>query len=164
MRIIHAPKSFEEVFEPIILLAGSIEMGKAEQWQNALTDWATDTNLFTNVTFLNPRRPDGNSSWIQSKDNPPFAEQVNWELHGIQNADLIVFYFDPATKSPITLMELGLAIGLHKEVIICCPSGFWRKGNVDVLCERAGLEVLESFEQLKSRMKSFFLNRLDIFR
>ncbi|MGH7253909.1 MAG: nucleoside 2-deoxyribosyltransferase domain-containing protein, partial [Nitrospiraceae bacterium] len=89
-------------------------------------------------TILNPRRDDWDSSWIQSADNPKFREQVEWELDGLEQADIIAVYFDPETKSPITLFELGLFLG--NKIIVLCPEGFWRKGNIDLVCERYKIE------------------------
>lgn len=45
-------------------------------------------------------------------------------------------------------MELGLCAGLFPEkVIVICPDGFWRKGNVDIVCERFGIkQVVSLFE------------------
>ncbi len=129
------PKGQKSVF-----LAGSIEMGKAEDWQkilsNALEDWKG--------TLLNPRRPDWDSTWIQSLDNPHFVAQVNWELDGLEQADLIIMYFAPNTQSPITLLELGLFAASQK-IVVCCPEGFWRKGNVDILCQRYGIEQVAHY-------------------
>ncbi len=104
-------------------------MGKADEWQSRVV------KAFENekVIFLNPRRDDWDSSWVQSKDNAQFRKQVEWELTAQTLADVIVMYFDPTTKSPITLLELGLF--RHKDLIVCCPEGFWRKGNVDIVCE-----------------------------
>lgn len=119
-----------------VFLAGSIEMGKAVNWQTELVEAFKDRE---DVIFYNPRRDDWDSSWVQSEDNLQFNEQVNWELNALEDADIVVFYFDPATKSPITLMELGLMAGNPenaRKCIVCCPEGFWRKGNVDVLCSK----------------------------
>ena len=30
------------------------------------------------------------------------------------------------------------------KVIVCCPEGFWRRGNVEVVCARFGLPLVES--------------------
>ncbi len=73
---------------------------------------------------------------------------MEWELDGIEQSDYVCFYFDPATKSPVSLLEFGLAIGLDKQVLIACPTGFWRKGNIDVLAKRKSLTVHESLEAL----------------
>ena len=60
--------------------------------------------------------------------------QVEWELEGLELCDIIIMYFDSNTKSPISLLELGL-FAHKKKMIVFCPNGFWRKGNVDVVCK-----------------------------
>jgi hypothetical protein len=134
-----------------IFLAGSIEMGIAIDWQNQLIEAVKDCQ----GVLLNPRRTDWDASWEQTIDNPAFKEQVNWELAGLEIADLIVYYFAPQTKSPITLLELGLYARLGK-IVVCCPDGFWRKGNIDVVCERYGVKQVEKLEDLVHKV-SFFL-------
>lgn len=136
-----------------IFLAGSIEMGEAEEWQNKVATLLTERvaeidTMVPNITLLNPRRDDWDSTWIQSISNGPFNRQVQWELDGLENSDLIVFYFDANTKSPITLMELGLVAGWGAEAIVVCPNGFWRKGNVDIVCKRFNLTQCDTIEQL----------------
>jgi hypothetical protein len=133
-----------------VFLGGSIEMGLAEPWQERLVNEFKDTDL----RFLNPRRDDWDSSWVQEASNPQFSEQVNWELDALEYSDLIVFYFDPNTKSPITLMELGLVAGCGN-VIVCCPDGFWRKGNVEIVCQRYDLTLVDSFDELVIEVKKF---------
>lgn len=113
-----------------IFLAGSIEMGEAEDWQVAVVDALSDYDVY----LLNPRRDDWNSSWEQRMSNPNFREQVEWELKAQENADIIFMYFSPETKSPITLLELGLFA--KENIYVCCPDGFWRKGNVEIVCQR----------------------------
>ena len=90
------------------------------------------------VVILNPRRDDWDSTWLQEIDNPKFREQVMWELDALEEADIIVMYFDPNTKSPISLLELGL-FARSKKLIVYCPDGFWRKGNVDIVCRKYGV-------------------------
>lgn len=131
-------------WSPTVFLAGSIEMGVAEKWQDKVVKAFEGED----VTFLNPRRDDWDASWEQSIGNPQFSEQVNWELDNIEAANYIVFYFDPATMSPITLMELGIVSANPVSTIVCCPHGFWRKGNVDILCKRAGIPVVHSLDVL----------------
>ena len=57
-----------------------------------------------------------------------------------------MMYFDPSTKSPISLLELGLFARTGKTIVVC-PDGFWRKGNVDIVCERYGVKVAHSLEE-----------------
>lgn len=134
-----------------VFLAGSIEMGAAVDWQSAVTK-ALDS---TDIVILNPRRDDWDSSWKQSIENPQFREQVEWELTAQQQAAMIAMYFAPATKSPITLLELGLFADSRK-LVVCCPDGFWRKGNVDVVCVRYQIPVVGGLEELVAEIKVRF--------
>lgn len=126
-----------------IFLGGSIEMGTAIDWQKDLIERLKDEM----ITFLNPRRSDWDSSWTQEITNPQFKEQVEWELNGLEIADIIVMVFDPNTKSPISLLELGLHASSEKMVVIC-PEGFWRKGNVDIVCEKYKIKQVLNIDEL----------------
>lgn len=136
---------------PTIFLAGSIEMNVAERWQEKVVQ----SFKARNVTFYNPRRDDWNNSVIQSAEDAIFREQVNWELNGIMGSNMVVFYIDPATKSPITLAELGLVAGLKKPAVVCCPDGFWRKGNVEIICDRFAIPQLDSLSRLIAYIDNF---------
>lgn len=122
----------------VIFLGGSIEMNKAEKWQSQVI---SHFNKKKNVCFLNPRRDNWDNTWKQDPTaNTPFTEQVTWEMDAQDSADIIVYYFDPNTISPITLLELG-TYGTEKSwnsprVIVCCPDGYFRKGNVVLFCKR----------------------------
>lgn len=140
MKVIKPPQEPDLfVLEPSIFLAGSIEMGVAEDWQTAITKELEDLE----GTIFNPRRDDWDLSWMQSIDNPQFREQVEWELDCLERADLIVLYFDPTTKSPISFLELGLHAG-NDNMVVYCPEPFWRKGNVDIVCKRFGIQQAKS--------------------
>lgn len=130
---------------PSVFLAGSIEMGKAIDWQQEVIKQLTDAHW--NGAVLNPRRADWDSSWEQKIENPKFREQVEWELEGLEKATLVVFYFAPNTYSPITMLELGLH-AQNKKCIVCCPEGFWRKGNIDIVCARYGVPQVQTIEEL----------------
>lgn len=143
MNEIQAPNKLSESKNTLIFLAGSIEMGTAEKWQEKVIEECSDTP----VTFLNPRRDDWDSTWVQDFTDPNFNQQVNWELNAMEKSDLIVMYFDPNSKSPITLLELGLHARSDK-LIVCCPDGFWRKGNVDVVCEKYGVKMVPTLDEL----------------
>ena len=124
-----------------VFLAGSIEMGKAVDWQAQVKEILKDSDW----TILNPRRDDWDSSWVQSIENKQFAEQVRWELDAQDDADKIFMYFAPETKSPISLLELGLYADSGKMVVVC-PEGFWRKGNVEMVCARYGIPLYEDIK------------------
>lgn len=144
MEMIYAPDYIQVPSDQLtIFLAGSIEMGEAEDWQDAIGNEFTDYD----VRLLNPRRPDWDSSWEQKIDNPQFRQQVEWELRGMELSDIIFCNFLPDTKSPITLMELGLHALSDQDIIVCCPEGFWRKGNVDIVCHKYGLQCVDSYDE-----------------
>ena len=128
-----------------IFLAGSIEMGSAENWQAQVEEFFK--YYPREITILNPRREDWDSSWTQEFTNPQFYQQVNWELTALNAADLIIMYFHPDTKSPISLLEFGMYAESNK-MLVWCPTGFWRKGNVDIVCERYGIPNYETLDEL----------------
>jgi hypothetical protein len=132
-----------------VFLAGSIEMGVAEKWQEKVIAALSDKR----IRFLNPRREDWDSSWKQDIHNDNFVEQVTWELSSLEMAHIIIMYFDPNTKSPISLLELGLH-AKEQKLVVLCPEGFWRKGNVDVVCEYYGINQVDTFEELIAFIRS----------
>jgi hypothetical protein len=123
-----------------VFLAGSIDMGVADDWQRRLI-----ARLEDDVVALNPRRESWDASWRQSIDEPKFREQVEWELDGLERADVIAMWIAPGSKAPITLLELGLFARSGK-VIVGCPDGFWRKGNVEVVCARLDCKHAAAWE------------------
>ncbi len=124
-----------------LFLAGSIEMGTAEEWQRRVVEKLDRLN----IDIFNPRRLDWDHSIIQSIKNPYFYEQVMWEMDKLEEADIILYYFDPKAKSPITLMELGLH-AQDSQVVVVCPDGFWRKGNVEVVCHRNMIPLFNNLD------------------
>jgi len=133
-----------------VFLAGSIEMGKAENWQDKVEKALSDVVGI----IINPRRDDWDSSWEQTLESPQFVEQVEWELTGLERCDSIMMYFDPDTIAPITLMEFGLyARCSSRKLKVCCPEGFWRKGNVDIVCREYGIQQYSTIEALIDRIR-----------
>ncbi|KAH9940859.1 uncharacterized protein BXZ73DRAFT_98692 [Epithele typhae] len=126
-----------------VFFAGSIEMGAAIDWQSGLAKRVAHLPC----TILNPRRLDWNNEWEQRDRDPQFREQVEWELDGLNTVDVISMYFDPNTKSPISLLELGL-YATSGRMVVGCPDGFFRKGNVEVVCRRWEIPLFETFDEL----------------
>ena len=126
-----------------VFLAGSIEMGVAENWQDRVGKFFHDLGY----DIFNPRREEWDSSWDQKFENPQFYQQVNWELNALESADLVIMYFDPSTKSPISLLELGLFARSGKLRVVC-PDGFWRKGNVEITCNYYKIPLHNNLETL----------------
>ena len=122
-------------------------MGVAENWQDKVKKLMENRR----VCLFNPRRDDWDSSWTQSIENEQFVEQVSWELEAMERAETILMYFDPNTKSPISLLELGLwgnnRGNVPSKLRVVCPEGFWRKGNVDVVCARYQIPQFKTLEE-----------------
>src|SRR5262245_27355523 len=136
-----------------VFLAGSIEMGLAEPWQARVEEALADLD----VVVLNPRRDEWDASWVQSIDNPQFREQVEWELAGQELAKVVATYFAPETKAPVTLLELGLGARSGK-LVVCCPDGYWRKGNVEVVCARYRIPLVADLPTLIAAVRERLLS------
>lgn len=148
MKEIKPPNNLE-IVGPTIFLAGSIEMGSVEDWQ------ATVVNRFEKhqITFFNPRRDEWDSSWKQEQKETKFNEQVNWEMNNLEDCDIIFMYFHPETKAPISLLELGLHAASGKMIVVC-PDGFWRKGNVEIVCTRFNIPLFNTLEDGMGSLES----------
>ena len=121
--------------EYFIFLGGTIDMGNSKNWQQEVKEHIQKNNSkIKDWCFLNPRRDDWDSSWEQHKDNPQFKKQVDWELDAMTIADLRLFVFLPDSKSPVTMLELGLF--KNKPSIVYCPFEFYRSGNIHIVCEK----------------------------
>ncbi|MFD2428312.1 nucleoside 2-deoxyribosyltransferase domain-containing protein [Sphingobium scionense] len=126
-----------------LFLGGSIDMGKATDWQRDMIAALADER----VAILNPRRADWNPAWKPEANDPHFRQQVEWELAALDSADIIILYLAPGTQSPVSLLEMGLHARGGKLVVLC-PEGFWRKGNVDITAARYGVEQVSTIEEL----------------
>lgn len=143
MRIITAPEAppkmslAERLFpSPItIFLAGSIENGAAKNWQQWMIDSLRLHPRERELVVFNPRR----SEWIADPSREVLDEQINWELDNISEVDIVFFYFQGGTKSPISLLELGLMLSGGARCVVVCEPDFWRARNVQVTCNRHGV-------------------------
>lgn len=141
-----------DVPDASIFLAGTIDMGASVDWQqqviHALNSHPSLSKLHIHV--YNPRRLDWNNEWKQSIDSTEFKEQVDWELDALMSCPVLAFNILSESKSPITLMELGLCAGARSDCATCmilrCEPGFWRKGNVDILAQRYAIPQILDME------------------
>jgi hypothetical protein len=155
MKLYKAPQETPplEIGETSIFLAGSIDMGSAENWQDRMEKDLVD---FDNLVIYNPRRDDWDSSWVQDPtEGTQFHEQVTWELDHIESANLVVVYFADGSKSPITLLEFGLLARMDKYVIVYCTPEFYRYGNVKMVADRYGIPVYNDYEDLLTQVRWF---------
>lgn len=140
------------IYKKTIFLAGTIEMGKSIDWQSIITEEILKDQQ---ITFYNPRINFWDQDWKLSIDDPHFSHQVNWEQDNLESSKFIFFNFLPDTISPISLLELGQQISTRdpNTIIVCCPDGYLRKGNVDIVCKRKGVKVYTDFLEAINHMK-----------
>ena len=142
MKLFTSPDEFRPNGKMTIFLAGSIEMGKADDWQTKMTE---QLKVF-DINILNPRRRDWDDSWIESRDNLEFRRQVEWQLHGLGVSDLILMNLLPTSISPISLLELGLFAASTK-LLVCCSDDFGRSGNIHIVCDYHRIPLCKTQEE-----------------
>jgi nucleoside 2-deoxyribosyltransferase-like protein len=149
MLYVQSPNSIDVASSAMrLFLAGSIDSGMAEDWQTSIVGRLRDLD----VVVFNPRRAAWPTDTPLESEPEILRRQINWELDAIERSDLMAFYFAPGTKAPISLLELGL-VAPRKHAVVCCPPGFWRKTNVDVICDRFEIQQVNSLEDLVNEIE-----------
>ena len=135
-----------------IFLGGTIDNGDSFNHQDALISELKKSNTTHPLCIYNPRR----SSWPASEDHSEIGKQIKWELSHLERADLIVMNILSGSKSPISLMEIGLFAREHK-LLVFCPKDFYRYDNVRVVCGSYGIPLFETndINFIKERVLSY---------
>ncbi|USP79907.1 hypothetical protein yc1106_07181 [Curvularia clavata] len=137
-----------------VFTAGSIEMGNAVQWQKHMTALLSHLP----ITVCNPRRGHWNPNVTPLARDEDFRTQVEWELAALEQVDVICFFFDVMTKSPVSLLELGLWAGSGK-VVVCCGDDYWKGGNVELTCRRYDIPFVKSFTELVPAVEKMLVEK-----
>lgn len=119
-----------------VFLGGSIDMGNSTDWQQELINTINGVELRRPTSIYNPRRKE----WPSSDDHREIDRQIEWELSHLEKADLIVMNILANSKSPISLMELGL-FAREGRLMVFCPKSFYRFDNVRNVCKRYGVPL-----------------------
>lgn len=131
-----------------VFIAGTIEQGASRDWQQEVIDRLDDLD----VVVFNPRRTNWDPTWPQDASFAPFREQVEWELDRLDDSDLILLSLMEGTKSPISLLELGLHANYGKLIVHCDP-GFWRRGNVEIVCQRFNIPSFDTLNEAVGQLR-----------
>jgi hypothetical protein len=134
--------AYRDFTKKSVFLAGSIEQGKAIDWQAD----AAGSLQAKGFNVFNPRRRDWDPTWKQEFVDPQMNQQIGWEDNALNLADYIILYLQPGTQSPISLFEFGKFIHSGK-VLMVCPQGFWRKANVDFECAKYNVPQFDTVEE-----------------
>lgn len=136
-----------------IFLAGTIDNGNSHNWQKDVIDQLSTPKVFNAVdhyraiNIFNPRRDNWGTEMEPVFSNPVFYRQVSWEHKALELANTIIMNFEEKSFSPISLLELGLFANRNK-LIVRCPTGYYRKGNVDYICEQFNIPLFETMDEL----------------
>lgn len=124
-----------------IFLAGTIDNGDSENWQNKLIDTLLFFNAdnrdlgedlsLGNLIIYNPRR----EYWHADILDEELEKQIKWEQDHLDTSDIIVMYLADNSKSPVSLLELGL-YGPQGKMIVFCTNKFYRYMNVKLTCDK----------------------------
>lgn len=123
-----------------IFLAGTIDDGNSTDWQAKYIEQMK--SIYDNLDdccliIYNPRR----NNW----DENDLDYQIQWELEHMEMASMIFMNLLPNSKSPISLMELGLFAHTNKLRVVC-PKEFYRYHNVKAVCDKYLIPFKEKFE------------------
>lgn len=133
----HSPESSDKNLK--IFLAGTIDMGHSRDWQSEFASRLKSKN----VTIFNPRRDD-NKGVVDFSNKKEIHYQIQWELAHLDNSDIIIFNLLPESKSPISLMEIGLYANSDKGVFVICPKNYYRYDNVFLVCAKYKIPIFHS--------------------
>lgn len=153
---IHTPPSRAPIVSPSVIFYGSIS--PTTPWQAHLTAALSDLS----ITIINPICTAWDSTWVEDISDPRFVAQVEWEMDHGKLADVVVIHFVPGTQAPISLLELGMYAATYggEKVVVCCPEGFWKRGNVRIACGRFGVECVESVEEVEGVVREKLVAKL----
>lgn len=129
-----------------IFLAGTIDSGNSENWQKELSNYLLSDKYLkhkylrhNNVVIFNPRRDE----WPKDSDHEEIEKQIKWELKHLDESDLIIMNILSDSKSPISLMEIGLYAQSKKLVVFCTPD-FYRYDNVKLVCKKYDISLFHN--------------------
>lgn len=122
-----------------IFLGGTIDNGDSFNHQDALISELKKSETKHPLCIYNPRR----AEWPSSDDHDEIDKQIKWELSHLERADLIVMNILGNSKSPISLMEIGL-FARENKLLVFCPKDFYRYDNVRVVCGSYGIPLFET--------------------
>lgn len=124
-----------------VFLAGTIDNGNSQDWQQHTANSLLDK--FPKIDIYNPRR----NSWNPDASSSELVEQIQWELHYLSWVDIVFFNFLPDSRSPVTMLELGLVLASGKACVVVNPSNFYRYDNVQQTSLAYGVLPSSDFDQ-----------------
>lgn len=130
-----------------IFLAGTIDMGSSVDWQMDM--YEKFSGMDGRYILFNPRQ----EHWDASRPGE-MDYQVRWELDHLEESDIIIMYILGSSKSPISLLEMGLHARGGKMYVICEDS-YYRYDNVRITCGYYDVPLFGSIDELFEKVLNF---------
>ena len=124
-----------------VFLAGTIDNGDSLNWQDKII--MELINLGIECEVFNPRR----EHWNPNPTKEDMEAQIKWEQDHLDRADIIAMVLLDDSKSPISLLEMGLYANTNKLIVFCTPN-FYRWDNVRLTCEKYHIELVQDTHPL----------------
>ena len=135
-------KSTNKLNSKSVFLAGTIDNGNSLNWQDKTIIELTNLGI-NDIEIYNPRR----EHWNPNPSKEDMEYQIKWEQNHLDKADVIAMVLLDNSKSPISLLELGLYAKSNKLIVFCTPN-FYRWDNVRLTCEKYNIQLIESTNPL----------------
>ena len=115
-----------------VFLAGTIDDGNSTNWQEELINMCQCKD----IVFFNPRRKE----WLGDLSKEELEYQIKWEQEHLDSADIIIMCLLDNSKSPISLLELGLYAQSGK-LMVFCNKAFYKYDNVRLTCQKYNIPL-----------------------
>jgi len=127
-----------------IFLAGTIDNGDSNNWQHEMIEYINYSFDANNIIVFNPRC----NYWPDNEND--IVHQIEWEQKKLDEADYIFMNFEPNSKSPISLLELGL-YAQSKKLYVFCDRRFYRFANVRLTCDKYDIPLFTNCTTIQSK-------------
>jgi len=127
-----------------IFLAGSMDHRQEHSWRDEIIGEFGSHHIF-----------DPTHAQHDDLSNAELKHHIMWELEAMQQSDFILLNFLKDSKSPISLVELGLYAQSGK-LIVVCPQEFYKHNYVHILCEKYSTPIFNTLKEAKTLLKNSF--------
>lgn len=125
-----------------VFLAGTIDNGNSLNWQDKTIIELINLGV-KDLEVYNPRR----EHWNPNPSKEDMEYQIKWEQDHLDKADVIAMVLLDDSKSPISLLEMGLYAKSKKLIVFCTPK-FYRFDNVRLTCEKYHIPLVQDLHPL----------------
>ena len=130
-------KGANKIVAKSVFLAGTIDNGDSLNWQDKVIIELINLGI-KDLEIYNPRK----EHWNPKPSKKDMEKQIIWEQDHLDKADVIAMVLLDDSKSPISLLELGLYANTNKLIVFCTPN-FYRWDNIRLTCEKYNIELIQ---------------------